>query len=521
MRYLLALLCLASMEVGAACSGSSPNFTSTPDSTSLQSCFNSASTSGDQVTISAGASNWTTQVTWTAPANAVLKTSSNANCPSSCDDGVAITDNYASNSPILDITTNATGTFRMTGITFKGGTGSQKYNGIVKIAGFSKSLRIDHIHIDGTTSTNVPSGLMDMYGYVNGVVDHSVFDLQSVGNGVRTWMDAYGGSGSFGDAAWNASTALGTSDFIFIEDNVFNSTTQLGFTNDCKYGGKFVFRHNTVNKAAVQMHSTASSPRGRGCRAWEIYDNTFNGDGSPSPVDTATYIDSGTGIIFRNNVQTNGYKNFSTVHENRKDNTTYTQSATPAGWGYCGTAFNGTGSNWDQNSPSAVTGYACLDQIGRGSGDLILGDHPNALNQRTSSIAWPVQNLEPVYEWLNTWSCGSCGGSYWSVYEPTVITANQDYYLYTGSFNGSSGVGSGTHASRPATCTPLVSYWETDTNKLFQCTSTNTWTQYYAPYTYPHPLVGGGLLPAPTNLRARPVWWEMIPYFLHHFARTE
>ena len=27
---------------------------------------------------------------------------------------------------------------------------------------------------------------------------------------------------------------------------------------------------------------------------------------------------------------------------------------------------------------------------------------------------------------------------------------------------------------------------------LYRCTSTNTWTLYYTPYTYPHPLQNGG-----------------------------
>ena len=31
---------------------------------------------------------------------------------------------------------------------------------------------------------------------------------------------------------------------------------------------------------------------------------------------------------------------------------------------------------------------------------------------------------------------------------------------------------------------------------LYKCTSTNTWTLYYTPYTYPHPLQG---VAAPTS----------------------
>lgn len=50
-------------------------------------------------------------------------------------------------------------------------------------------------------------------------------------------------------------------------------------------------------------------------------------------------------------------------------------------------------------------------------------------------------------------------------------------------------------ASRPATCIPNVAYFVTDQEvhgTLYQCTAKNTWTRYYQPYSYPHPLQTGG-----------------------------
>jgi hypothetical protein len=103
--------------------------------------------------------------------------------------------------------------------------------------------------------------------------------------------------------------------------------------------------------------------------------------------------------------------------------------------------------------------------------------------------------------------------------DATRLVANRDYYQYTGSFNGTVGVGSGTRAARPATCTEGVAYWSTDqggnwhtTNgtandgTLDVCTATNTWTNaQYTPYTYPHPLNAGTVAApsAPTNVRIR------------------
>ena len=214
------------------------------------------------------------------------------------------------------------------------------------------------------------------------------------------------------------------------------------------------------------------------------------------------------------------FSHVATTHINRQDTLTYQQTVPSQGWGYCGTAAAsgcqaaGTcPSNWDQNGSN---GYACLDQPGRGQGDLLTGLNNVSGSTKTNSVtgctasqpcAWPRERLEPVYEWNDTWSCPGCGGSFWSDYDPGVLK-NRDYFLGSDGTascpanpagNCTAGVGTGTFANRPASCTanstaypagnsPGVGYWATDQNTLYVCTATNTWTVYYKPYTYPHPL---------------------------------
>jgi hypothetical protein len=151
----------------------------------------------------------------------------------------------------------------------------------------------------------------------------------------------------------------------------------------------------------------------------------------------------------------------------------------------------------------------CMDQPSRSGGSLLSGATP-------SSTGWTGENLDPAYEWLDVTQSGSAvlHGAFST--DTAKLMANRDFYAGTSSFTGASGVGSGTLASRPSSCTTGVAYWATDQGswnqsenafgqgELFVCSATNTWTPYYTPYTYPHPLVAGTTtsLAPPTNVQA-------------------
>ncbi len=480
-------------------------------SSDVQAALSKVAADGTTVNIPAGTCSWTTSVSY----NQVYSTSvlGQTTISGTCGPGgtctaidkTIIVDSITRGSQdpgLINISTASGKSFRLSGITVNWGGGASTFNASVRINGKSQAIRFDHNHLNLIQAT-----AMRMGGWIYGVVDHNVFDAPGTGtwNGIKFdevgWNNETAGNG---DNSWADATTFGSNRFVFVENNSFNNPSNLGIgaANDCDHGGRYVWRYNLMNAVDMQVHPTGGAGRARGCRATEIYGNTVTGG---SGRFNFMFLSSGTELIWNNNANHAGapvYQNFLTIHSDRRTSITYAETATPNGWGYCGTTFTGVGSAWDENILSTI-GSHCLDDPGRGVGDLITGNFPNAINSVTGKISWPHQASEPVYEWLNVWT-GTGGGSFWSNYNVDTLLPDSDYYLYTPVFTGVSGTGAGLLSARPAICTPKVAYWATDTNTLYQCTAVNTWMSYYQPYTYPHPLIsnqGSGTSPAaPTNL---------------------
>jgi len=501
--------------------------------TDVQAAFNAATASTTIINIPSGTCHWTTKVNLNVPsastALSVLGAGS-LTTTGGTDRTIIIDDDTADSDKLINLVLNNTTSsfFRFAGITIQGGSGSIKQNGVVALQGLSHRVRMDHNHFNAMTYSPGATFKIRFTQWLYGVFDHNICDggTSPSGCAFEIWMDSYGGSGAEGDGAWADTTGFGSDRFMFFEDNIMNNNgTGSGAVNDSAHGARYVIRHNTIYRESTQTHPTGGSGRGRGTRAQEVYLNTFTGSDS-AQTNTANWISSGTALIWGNTASEQGYQTFLNLHSMRGDASTYTQAAPPNGWGYCGTKTSGTASHWDQNS-SATTGWRCLDQPGTGAGDLLINGFPNVTNQATGCVssspcAWPRQALEPVYEWLNVWACTGCSNRAFSSVQitgATALTQNVDYYLCTtpgtgacSGFDGTRGVGAGSLSARPPTCTAGpggntngVAYWATDQNTLYVCNPTNTWTAYYAPYTYPHPLTQGNLPAppaAPTNLGA-------------------
>ena len=204
------------------------------------------------------------------------------------------------------------------------------------------------------------------YNHPTGLIDHCYFHNTSV--------LIIGDANLMANGLWaqplNLGSAIGV---VYVEDCTFMATE---FTNaiDANYGGRYVFRHNTITDAYVEAHSVQGDHRAT--QKWEIYNNTFR------QVSRAMWVPmmlrGGTGVVFNNTLTgTWGLSRISL------DNVRSCESRPVSG------RCDGS-SPWDGNQAGG-NGYPCRDQIGR-STDASLW---------TTNNPYPTQALEPAYAWNN------------------------------------------------------------------------------------------------------------------------
>lgn len=247
---------------------------------------------------------------------------------------------------------------------------------------------------------------------------------------------------------------------------------------------------NTVYVSGTMTSGTSGLVLADSTKTWTT--NQWATSGSPYTIYDVT---QGTGYIAE-------------IASNTSNTITVQQPISESSW------YNGGAGNFQVgDSYEIIRSTICADQGGRGAGVYVSGSSP--------SPSGPLsQALDPIYEWDDTTIAGSGGfggfnqGNFAT--DTVRAIANRDWYTdssngsptaqtsATSPFNGATGVGFGTLARRPTTCTAGVGYFATDQGSwntsgnsfgsgvFYTCVSTNTWGTYYTPYTYPHPLTNSG-----------------------------
>lgn len=394
-----------------------------------------------------------------------------------CTDGTTIYDGTGTGYMEIPIEISASNV-RLTGFTFLDTRTVSDSKCAVQTDPGTTGWRIDHSRFHPTNTNNTRA--ITAYGY--GLVDHVYF--QDAQDGV----DIEGGQSSDpvypGDASWATSMSLGTAQAIYVEDNEFKYTLSLDGAYDAYCGARLVFRFNDVQGINFGSHGLDSG----GCRSvlqQEIYGNTISNAGSA--IYTVANTRGGTTMLFNNTVSASG-GSFNSLYwiQNYRSDPSCAATGECGSWGTC----NGTNSI-DQNATAGL-GYGCRDQPGRGAETAAASDWPTKTTSLTFSEA-----LYPIYAWGNSFKGATpTASSYYltGYQEGTEATTyhilyNRDVFVEAASFDGRSGTGTGLFSARPATCTTGVAYWATDQNTLYKCAA-NTWSSYYVPYAYPHPLQG-------------------------------
>lgn len=248
-------------------------------------------------------------------------------------------------------------------------TGIGLINGKLEAEGYN--FRIDHCSISFGTWSN---GISIMSKNLNpaviptGLIDNCIFkNMRVLVSGTNYMLSENGAQ----HGLWASPLRLGTAEAVYIEDNIFTDGIN---AVDGSYGGRYVFRYNTLNDVYIEAHSVQGN--NRAIRKWEIYNNTINQVNKSMWV--PMFIRGGTGVIF-NNVITGVWGNPNVAFDNRRS------CESLGDGGLC----NG-GSPWDGNE-SGQAGYPCRDQIGRSTDQWIW----------TSSKPFPPQELDPAYLWNN------------------------------------------------------------------------------------------------------------------------
>jgi hypothetical protein len=434
---------------------------------------------GDTVFVPSGSCSWTSGITF-----------SKAITIRGAGEATAIT---ASGDSLFTINASGSGNYRISNMKFLGKSSSGTD---VNINGVWSSMRIDNIKWNTGSTRGITIGYSHAWDIVfsGASIPHQKVLIDNINYSVTAggtpFILIYGRN----QLAWQEDDGFGTDNFVFIEDSTFNWATMVGYVIDTEFSGRFVFRHNNVFNGGVYMHDLGSTPRSRGNRAAEVYENRFTCNISACSNNSVALNNTrgGTGIFFNNAATGFSLPTWNMIYRVAFNNSFI-------GGGYCtdtGTrkvcqdmtrrCNGGTRDNRPCYSDGDCPGSTCGDYACASNSDCkdYFGNNGLCLQlDGSSENGWPcrdqsgrgkdnpttgVQESSPIYWYNNTVNGVSNAPMRVSGQYAAYIQENRDYCNHS-----------------PATA----------------CGSKAGWA--YTPYTYPHPLSGDAtlIIHAPTGLK--------------------
>lgn len=474
-RLLFLLLFAASTR--AACTGSSPNWTSTPDFSSVSTCLTNATRNTDTITVTAGSATWASTLTITkgvkllASGTVTLSPTTNIPFITATPDSTAIANGENITIAGFTFNGNATTSIFMELDGASGVSGTKPYRYYIIKNNFFKN------QVPGTSDGVITASSANNNGQLRGVISGNDFDRCDIV--LRGFSN--NDTGEWANTNFNQ-LAYGTQDSLYFETNNIHWSSSYSGGNpgwiEMGQGGRIVIRYNTWNQ------TNATTPQ----ETWDIH-GFQNWNGTVNSGQTSTMIVEDYG---------NTLSNMGTFR-----------------W------INMRGS-WGLFFDNILTGSGAntIDLYGMSSG----ASCPSDINPTPVGYNPLVNNtyfFNNTQGGTNTLASPFGGGSG----KPSGCTVTENNAASVGSLGSTSqggwwnqnascttsacsaGVGQGTTAPT-GTCATGTGFWVASTPTattssaviqsahLYKCTATNTWTNYYTPFTYPHPLLATAAPPA-------------------------